>query len=328
MEIPHPPTPSKPKMLGTALLAAVAIALGIWLSTLLVPRPAVGLIRLEADIWSGSAFLVKKQIEAARQDPAIQAVVLIIDSPGGEVAPTQDIYLELLSLRQDMPVVGSINGLAASGGYYLAVATDPLYAKPNSTIGNVGVWGFVPENIGVNEVVLASGPFKLSGDNEEEFLRRIEGIKQEFLQTVAVGRGERLEISLTELGQGLAYSGRQALEFGMIDALASQAEAVKEAARQAKISGYRVIDLQDRVLEELLAEEAPVGYLPGETAPVQYAPPAEDAQPPAAANPNRDAPPALWFLSPWLGAADPLTGQRTLPPGIYLLYDVRIGGDQ
>ncbi|MFQ5617226.1 MAG: S49 family peptidase, partial [Anaerolineales bacterium] len=123
-------------------------------------RPAVGVIYLETDIWAGSAWFVKQQINEARQTPRVEAVVFVLNSPGGEVAPTQDMFLELLSLRGEMPVVGSINGIAASGGFYLAMSTDPIYAKPSSTIGNVGVWGFVPPDIGVNEIVIASGPFK------------------------------------------------------------------------------------------------------------------------------------------------------------------------
>ena len=283
------------RTLGSLLLWGVTSLLVGWLlARTLVPQPAVGVIRLNTDIWADSASLdsvelVMAQIEAARQDPIIKAVVLQLDSPGGEVAATQTLYLELQSLRREMPVVSSIDGMAASGGFYVAMATDPIYAKPSSTVGNVGVWGFIPRDLGVNEVILASGPFKLTASNRAEFLRAIEGIKQEFLATVVSQRGERLDISLVDLSQGLAYSGRQSLHLGLIDHLGSQTEAVAAAAELAHIVHYEVIDLQARVIDELFGGNDP-------------------------------------YLETWVSAADPVTGGRILPPGAYLLYDVRLGG--
>ena len=283
------------RTLGILLLSSVASLLVGWLlAQALVPQPAVGIIRLNTDIWASSVEvdsveLIMAQIEEARQDPSIKAVVLQLDSPGGEVAATQTLYLELQSLRREMPVVSSIDGIAASGGFYVAMATDPIYAKPSSTVGNVGVWGFIPPDLAVNEVILASGPFKLTASNRAEFLRAIEGIKQEFLATVVSQRGERLNISLVDLSQGLAYSGRQSLHLGLIDHLGSQTEAVATAAGLAHIVHYDVIDLQARVIDELFEGNDP-------------------------------------YLEAWVSAADPLTRERILPPGAYLLYDVRLGG--
>lgn len=274
------------------LLVVVPSLVGWWLAQSLAPQPAVGIIRLNTDIWTGSAELVMAQLEAARQDARVKAVVLQLDSPGGEVAATQTLYMELQRLRLEMPVVSSIDGVAASGAFYMAMATDPIYAKPSSTVGNVGVWGFIPPDLGVNEVILTSGPFKLTASNRAEFLRRIEGIKQEFLATVFSQRGERLTISLVDLSQGLAYSGREALRLGLVDHLGSQTEAITAAAELAGILHYEVIDLKARVIDELSEEE-------------------DDEEDSAGS---------------WVGAADPVTGRRILPPGAYLLYDIRLGG--
>ena len=199
---------------GKLLLWGVALALIVWLAVwwlpqTLVPQPAVGIIRVNTDIWTGSVEFIQAQIQAARQDRSIKAVVVRLDSPGGEVVASQTLYLELQDLRREMPVVGSIDGMAASGAYYAAVATDPIYAKPSSGVGNVGVWAFVPDDLAVNDVILASGPFKLTGSNRAEFLRELDGIKQEFLATVFSQRGERLKLSSAELSQGLLYSGRE-----------------------------------------------------------------------------------------------------------------------
>jgi protease-4 len=276
--------------LGSVLLWGLApLLVGLWLAQAVVPQPAVGIIRLNTEIWPDSAALVMAQIEEAREDPTIQAVVVQLDSPGGEVAPSQALYLELQALRREMPVVGSIDGMATSGAYYVAMASDPVYAKPSSTVGNVGVWGFIPPDLGVNEVILASGPFKLTASNRDEFLRWIEGIRLEFVETVFSQRGDRIQIARVELSQGLAYPGREAVRLGLIDRLGSETEAIRTAAQQAGIAHYRVIDLEARVVDKLAEDEN------GE-------------------------------LEPWVGAADPVTGRRVLPPGAYLLYDIQLGG--
>jgi len=276
--------------LGNLILWGVApLLLGWALSLKVAPQPAVGIIRIDTDIWFGSTALIMMQIQEARENPAIQAVVVQVDSGGGEVVASQTLYLELQRLRRQMPVVGSIDSVAASGAYYAVLAAEPIYAKPSSIIGNVGAWAFVPPEVTVNEVVLASGPFKLTASNRAEFMRELEGIKQDFLATVFSQRGRRLELSAPELAQGLAYSGREAARLGLIDRVGSQSEAIALAAEQAGLANYEVIDLQVSVLEEFLAN-----------------------------NPQ--------FAASWPGAADPMTGKRNLSPGIYLLYDSQLRG--
>jgi protease-4 len=271
------------------LCVAIPLAGGFFISRRMIPSPAVGVIRLNVEIYGFSAEFLNQQINEARANPRIKAVVVQIDSPGGEVTATQTIFLELQKLRREMPVVGSIDSIAASGAFYAAMATDPVYAKPSSTVGNVGVWGYFPSEIGVNDVVLASGPFKLTASNTEEFLRGIESIKQEFLATVISQRGARLKISDVDLSQGLAYSGRESLDLGLIDALGSQTEAIEKAAKLAGIANYQVIDLEAAVITEYYSEVNPL------------------------------------LSNLWIAKADPLTRQRDLPPGAYLLYDARLG---
>jgi len=288
------PAASGPSLrsVGSALLWGLApLLVGLWLAQHLVPQPAVGIIRLTSDIYVESVDFTVDQVNEALADPSIRAVVLQLDSPGGEVAASQQLYLELLDLRRQMPVVGSMDSMAASGAYYVAMAADPIYAKPSSTVGNVGVWGFIPPDLGVDEVILASGPFKLTATNRDDFLRWIEGVKQEFLETVFSQRGQRIKLSRDELSYGLAYSGRDAARLGLIDYLGGERDAVQTAAQQAGLAHYRTVDLAERVIAQWLeeSEENAIG-------------------------------------EPWVGAADPLTGERTLPPGAYLLYDPQLGG--
>lgn len=275
-------------LLGGMALALLAWALFYRLPQVLVPLPAVGIIRVDTEIWYGSSELFLAEIEAARRDPRVRAVVVQFDSPGGEVVPSQALFLELQKLRREMPVVGSIDSMAASGAYYAALATEPIYAKPSSSVGNVGVWAYLPPEIGVNDVIVTSGPFKLTGTNREEFMRELEGVKREFLATVFSQRGARLNITPEELSQGLLYSGRDAVHLGLIDHIGGRTDAVAEAARQAGIARYDVVDLEACIPQN--------GY---------------------AAN---------FLKASWIGAADPVTGKRTLPYGIYLLYDPQLRG--
>ena len=277
--------------LGSFLFWGVApLLIGLWLAQNLVPQPAVGVVRLYGDIYWESADFVMAQLEEARADPSIKAVVVQLDSPGGEVATSQQMYLELQTLRRQMPVVGCIESIAASGAFYAAMGTDPVYARPSSTVGNVGVWGYIPADLGVNDVILASGPFKLTASNRDEFLRSIEGIRLEFLETVFSQRGDRIKLSRVELSQGLAYAGRDAQRLGLIDHVGSETDALRTAAQQAGIAHYQVVDLAARVIADLTEQD-------------------ESAE-----------------LEPWVGRADPVTGRRVLPPGAYLLYDMQLGG--
>ncbi len=277
-------------------LAFIVVIGGSWgASRLLIPRPAVGIIKVNTDIWAtgtdynfGSMELFQAEIDLARNNPRIKAVVVQFDSPGGEVVASQSLFLELQALRREKPVVGSINTVAASGAYYAVLATDPIYAKPSSSVGNIGVWGYAPSDLALNDFILASGPFKLTGSNRETFLREIEGIKKEFLATVVSQRGDRLQITPTEISQGLIYSGRDALRLGLVDEIGPQTDAIAAAARQAGIAHYEVLDLEQQIIDTYAQSSS--GFLE------------------------------------WGGAADPKSGERALPPGIYMLYDARLRG--
>lgn len=274
---------------GLFIWIAIPIILGFWLAQTLIPTPAVGIVRLNTGLSWSSANFIKQQIDLARSESQIKALVFAIDSPGGGVTSTQFLFMELQNLRETMPIVGSIDSMAASGGYYLAVATDPIFAKPSSTVGNIGVWGYIPPDLAVNDVVLASGPFKLTASNQAEFLREIEGIKREFLATVRTSRGDRLELLDEEILQGLAYPGREAAEIGIIDYLGSETDAVAEAARQAGIENYDVIDLETLLLQTLFGSVPP-------------------------------------FFEAWVHSRSPLSEGFALPPGAYMLYDWQLGG--
>jgi protease-4 len=210
-----------------------------------VPRPMVGLIRLNDAIYSYTAQDVIAQINYARQHPEVRAVVLALDSPGGTVADTEAVYLELLRLRREKPVVASIGSMAASGAYYLSVGSDYIFAKPTSDVGNVGVIAYLPPTPLIFEDIVSTGPYKLWGYPRDTLMRELEMIKRGFYEAVRLGRGDRLQVGPEVVLRGQVWPGSEALAMGLIDALGAESEAAAKAAELARVRHYQVADLFD-----------------------------------------------------------------------------------
>jgi protease-4 len=238
------------------LLVVLPLFLGYLLSLCLVPAPQVAIVRLEGDIWGFYTAHISEALEAAANDAAVRAVVLDIASPGGEVTASEDLYYGLLKLRERKPVVASIDELAASGAYYAACAADLIYAKPASSVGNIGVVSFLPDPDYVDDELITSGPFKLSGGPQVAYIRQIEMLKEAFLAAILAQRVDRLRVGPEVLSRGELYLGLQAKQMGMIDEIGSQRDAVAAAAELARLRHYRVIEWppeapgEDEPLEE------------------------------------------------------------------------------
>ena len=224
--------------------AIPALIVGILLS-LLIPKPVIGVIRLNDAIYSSTAKDLISQIEFARDNPNVKAVVLILDSPGGTVVDTEATYMELARLRQTKPVVTWVSGTAASGAYYLSSGTDYIVAVPASEVGNVGVIGYLPPSPIVMEDTLSTGPYKLWGSPRDATLREIDMLKQGFYQAVTLGRGNRLKIGPEILLRGQIWPASKALQMGLIDQLGSEADAYDQAARMAHLWHYQAVDLYE-----------------------------------------------------------------------------------
>lgn len=230
--------------LGSILLSLVLpLVIGISLS-LLIPRPIVGVIYLDDSIYSSSAKDMITQIVYAREHPEVRAVVLVVNTPGGTVTDTESVYLELARLREKKPVVMMIEGMAASGGYYLSVGTDYIISEPSSSVGNVGVWSYLPSTPTVEEELYSTGPYKLWGSSRDTTIREIEMLKQGFLQAVLSGRGDRLKVSEEVILRGQLWTGIDAQRMGLIDEIGSQSQAFAKAAKMAHVSHYSVKDLR------------------------------------------------------------------------------------
>lgn len=241
--VENPSTHRSPGLVQILWLA-IPLVLGI-LASLLIPKPVIGLIYLNDAIGSTTAQEMISEINYARQAPQVRAVVLVLNSPGGTVTDTESVYMELNRLRQSKPVVTIVEGMAASGAYYLAAGTDYIFAKPSSDVGNVGVIGSLPSTPGVDEEVFSTGPYKLWGSTRDTYVREMEMLKQGFLQAVLLGRGSRLKTTSEVILRGEIWPGSEALRMGLIDELGAQSQAIDKAGSLAHISHYQVEDLRD-----------------------------------------------------------------------------------
>ena len=182
-----------------------------------------------------------------RDDPSVRAVVLRINSPGGVVAPTQEIFTAVRRLREaKKPVVASLGSVAASGGYYVAVAADRIYASPGTLTGSIGVVmqlanleGLL-KKVGVEYVVVKAGAYKDVGNlaramtpEERRILQALlDDVYDQFILAVADGRGLEPK-DVRAFAEGRIYSGRQAHGLKMVDDLGGLEDAIEAAAKMA-----------------------------------------------------------------------------------------------
>ncbi len=208
-------------------------------------------MRLSSEIDLDSTFAVTEQLAYAQKDESVKAILLVVNSPGGSAALSEELYLEVLNSRQTMPVVATIDLLAASGGYYMAVAADEVYAKPTSGVGSIGVIASLPGQVYIEDEIVTTGPYKAFGGTRDGSIRQMEMAKFSFLEAVAAARGENLKVDLDYLSRAEIYTGVQAADMGLIDGLKSTEEAIDRAAEMAGLNTYDVVELFPLTFPEL-----------------------------------------------------------------------------
>ena len=213
-----------------------------------------------------------EQLKKFAKDDSVKAIVVRLNTPGGGVGPSQEIYEEVRKIRGKKVIVASMGALAASGGYYIACGADKIFANPGTITGSIGVlMQFVNvkdliEKIGVKGFVIKSGSFKDTGSpvremspEERKLLQSvIDNVHSQFVNAVAEGRKLSREAVL-EVADGRILSGEQAKELGLVDVLGNQEDAVAEAGKMAKIEGEpRVVTPPKKKFSilDLLREEA------------------------------------------------------------------------
>ncbi len=201
--------------------------------------------------------LVQEQLSRAEHDPRVKAVVLRINSPGGTVTASELIYHEVRSFRQrtGKPVVAMMMDVAASGGYYVAMACDEVIAHPTTITGSIGVvmqtfdLSGTMQKIGARSTAIKSGPVKDAGSPlrpltpEEQAI--FQGIINEFfdgfVEVVKAGRPDLDEQKIRQLADGRVYTGEQALEAGLVDRLGSVGDAVQSCMDRAALRNASLV---------------------------------------------------------------------------------------
>jgi len=209
----------------------------------------IGLVEVKGVILNSEPIV--KTISHYRNNSNIKAILVRIDSPGGGVAASQEIYEALRKAREEgKPVVASMSSVAASGGYYLACGADTIVANPGTTTGSIGVimsffdFSELLQKIGMHSNTIKSGRFKDAGtylrpmtDRERQYFQRfVDDAFSQFVDVVARERGMDRQRVL-ELADGRVFTGQQAYENGLVDRLGSYEDAVEIAAEMAGIAG-------------------------------------------------------------------------------------------
>src|SRR3972149_6074734 len=210
----------------------------------------IAVVKIEGVILDSKDII--EELREHRENKSVKAIMLRIDSPGGAVAPSQEIYTEVLNIRDEgkKKIVTSMGSVAASGGYYIASASDRIVANPGSVTGSIGVIlelanvSGLMKKVGVESVVIKSGKFKDVGSlfrtmttEERELLQGvIDDTYDQFVEAVSVGRGISKE-DLIPIADGRVFTGRQAKKLGLVDELGSMQDAIKITADMAGIKG-------------------------------------------------------------------------------------------
>lgn len=237
------------------LVLAVAFFLGTYLTALLIERPPsesnqIALVRIEGVILDADEPV--DQLRTFSENEAIRAILIRIDSPGGAVVPSQEIYDEVRKIRAEgrQKIVVSMGSVAASGGYYIASASDRIIANPGTLTGSIGVILEMPnfeglmKKIGVESTVIKSGPhkdlispFRKLGDQERTILQRVmDDVHDQFIQAVADGRGLEKN-TVAAIADGQVFTGRQAKDRGLVDEIGTFEDAIKVTGELAGIVG-------------------------------------------------------------------------------------------
>ena len=251
-------TRNRPVRRRTIVVAALAIYLGVTvlfvaaLSVALAPAGGgalfgarVAVVELEGPIVDVEELI--RDLRAHRDNPLVKAVVIRINSPGGVVGPTQELHAAIMRLRESgKPVVASLGAVAASGGYYVAVAADKIYANPGTLTGSIGVifqlanLDGLMKKVGVDYVVVKAGRYKDIGNiaramtpEERRLLQALlDDVHAQFIAAVAAGR-KLDQAQVLGFADGRIVSGAQAKTLNMVDALGGLEEALDGAATLA-----------------------------------------------------------------------------------------------
>jgi protease-4 len=227
----------------------------------------IAVIYASGDIVSGEgneesvgSERISKAIRKARLDDKVKAIVLRVNSPGGSALASDIIWREMLLAKKAKPVVVSMGNVAASGGYYIACAADKIFAYPNTITGSIGVFGIIPnlkgmfnKNLGITFDEVKTNPYadyipvtRPMSDAEKMIItHNIESIYGTFTKHVSEGR-KMTVAQIDSIGQGRVWSGVDAKRIGLVDEFGGLTDAIKEAAKMAKLKDFSTLELPEQ----------------------------------------------------------------------------------
>jgi protease IV len=230
-------------IIGALVLILIAISLTLTLFQKNLPlKSKVALVRIEGPILDSKNAV--EEIKEYGKDSSIKAIILRIDSPGGAVAPSQEIYSEVKKVAAKKAVVVSMGSIAASGGYYISCPATRIIANPGTLTGSIGVIMEIPNieglltKIGVKTEVIKAGKNKDIGSSfrtmkpeERELLQGVmDNVHEQFIRAVAEGRKLKVE-DVREMADGRVFTGEQAVGKGLVNELGTLEDATKIAAK-------------------------------------------------------------------------------------------------
>ncbi len=232
-----------------------------------VSGPKIAVVRIVGTIEDDEVQYAIRQLRQARDDDRVRAVVLRIDSPGGTVSGSDRIWREVeLLKKQGKPVVASLGGMAASGGYYVAAAADHIYAEPTTLTGSIGVIMEAPvvegllSKLGVEFQTIRTGKWKdspslfrpMTGEEQTRWRQVLDDAYGRFVSIVARGRGLD-RAAVLPVADGRVLTATEAVQAGLVNEIGYEDDAILHAQRSASIAIYRVIRYsQPRSLAESL----------------------------------------------------------------------------
>jgi len=256
------------KKLKIFLIILIGLILISFLATIMESSLSYGkiaIVNVKGIIVDSKAVI--EEIKQYRKNPAVKAIVLRVDSPGGAVVPSQEIYEEIKRTIKVKPVVVSMGAIAASGGYYISCPATKIIANPGTITGSIGVLIEIPnikgllDKIGVKAEVIKSGKYKditsplkppLQSDEKEVLQRLIDDVHEQFVNAVSEGRKITIE-KVKKIADGRVFTGLKAKEIGLVDEIGDLDYTIKVAAQLGNIKGEpEIIMKKTTILNELL----------------------------------------------------------------------------
>jgi protease-4 len=209
----------------------------------------IAVITIENEISESKKII--EMLLAAEEESSIKAIILRIDSPGGAVAPTQEIYQEVIRIDKVKPIYASFGTVAASGGYYIGAACRKIWANSGTLTGSIGVimqmadlselfkWAkYKPETIKAGRYKDIGNPARAMTDEERLFLTDLlAGTHRQFMDDISAIRKNRLKKDITELAQGQIFHGKDAKDLGLVDEVGSLWQAGRAIHKELKLKG-------------------------------------------------------------------------------------------